>query len=50
MTAENIGRDLIVVGHAGTIRAALTLALNLPLNSALYYECLKPVVNKDRGI
>ncbi len=36
MTAENIGRDLIVVAHAGTIRAALTLALNLPLNSALY--------------
>ena len=36
MTAENIGQNLIVVAHAGTIRAALTLALNLPLNSALY--------------
>lgn len=36
MSAENAGRDLIVVAHAGTIRAALALALDLPLNSALY--------------
>ena len=36
MSVENEGRDLIVVAHAGTIRAALALALDLPLNSALY--------------
>ena len=36
MSTEYIGQDLIVVAHAGTIRAALTLALDLPLNSALY--------------
>ena len=35
MSAENAGGDLIVVAHAGTIRAALALALDLPLNSAL---------------
>ena len=36
MSSKYLDRDLIVVAHAGTIRAALTLALDLPLNSALY--------------
>ena len=35
MSAQYLGQNLIVVAHAGTIRAALALALDLPLNSAL---------------
>ena len=35
MSADYRDQDLVVVAHAGTIRAALTLALDTPLNSAL---------------
>lgn len=37
LTKENAGRDIIAVAHAGTIRAALALALNLRPESALLF-------------
>ena len=35
MSADYRDQDLVVVAHAGTIRAALALALEIPLNAAL---------------
>ena len=38
LSVEYEGRDIIAVAHAGTIRAALTMALNLFAKSALTFQ------------
>jgi alpha-ribazole phosphatase len=38
LALEYEGRDIIVIAHAGTIRAALTVALNLFAKSALTFQ------------
>ena len=38
LSLEYEGRDIIAVAHAGTIRAALTMALNLFAKSALTFQ------------
>ncbi|MTJ81199.1 MAG: histidine phosphatase family protein [Telmatospirillum sp.] len=37
LSAEHSGRDIIAVAHAGTIRAALAIALDLPPETALSF-------------
>ena len=37
LTGEYAGRDIIAVTHAGTIRAALAMALDIPAESALCF-------------
>jgi broad specificity phosphatase PhoE len=38
LTSVHPGRDIIVVAHAGTIRAALAIALELPSEAALSFQ------------